>query len=433
MTPKLGVLHHPDSQTVRDLHQGIGDSIEIVWIVVDGEDGGRVQRLFMERLGLVADIGTTDLDAAAATLARVGIDGIVTFIDLLVPVAAELANRLRLPYHTTNVARALTDKFVQRQRLAAAGVPQPRFWQLPAGLRSSALDQIADSISFPAVLKPTHGAASRGVAQVRSTAELSATYRPEIEQLVEEYMPDTVDHDQRFGSYVSVESAVSGSDVSHLAISGRFLLSEAFRENGIFIPAALDDTTTSQVLELATAAIRALDVRDACLHIEIKLTPDGPKIIEVNGRVGGGPPAVLRSVSDVSLFRVAAEIALGHPVRFDTLVPCNGIGYWSEVNPPLHATRVLNVSGTTELAESPNVNTVNVRCPPGTELDPNRGTFGVVTVRGRTDTIDDLAETVELINDTLKIEYEAEAPNDPTGDRANVPLVQERGSEVHER
>ena len=405
MTERIGVFHHADSHSPIDLLHAIGGLAEVVWIVVDGADGGEVPRKLLDRLGATIDVSHHDLSAAVDSLSAANVAGLAAFRDGQLVVAAELARRLSLPGMSPEAATAVTNKLLQRQVLAAAGVAQPGFWDLAGGLDAELLENTANAISYPAVIKPVAGAGSQGVLLVSSPAELSATYRPEIEQLVEEYMPDTVDHDQRFGSYVSVESAVSGSDVSHLAISGRFLLSEAFRENGIFIPAALDDTTTSQVLELATAAIRALDVRDACLHIEIKLTPDGPKIIEVNGRVGGGPPAVLRSVSDVSLFRVAAEIALGHPVRFDTLVPCNGIGYSWDMNPPLDATRVLNVSGTTELAESPNVNTVNVRCPPGTELDPNRGTFGVVKVRGRTDTIDDLAETVELINDTLNIDY----------------------------
>ena len=267
----------------------------------------------MQRLGPVIDISSADPDAAAATLAERGIDGVVAFRDELLPITAALAQRLNLPGHSPETAERLTNKFRQRQALADAGVAQPRFCHLPAGLSAAALDRAAASISYPAVLKPTQGAASRGVTWVASEAEVADSYRVEVEHVLEEYMPDDPSRDQRFGSYVSVESAVSAGEASHLAVSGRFPLNDAFRENGSFIPAALDGETTTGVLELAAAAIRALGVSDACLHIEIKLTSEGPKIIEVNGRVGGGPPVVLDSISEVNLLRVAAEIALGLP------------------------------------------------------------------------------------------------------------------------
>ena len=41
------------------------------------------------------------------------------------------------------------------------------------------------------------------------------------------------------------------------------------------------------MLDIASMAIKALGVRVGFLHTEIKLTPDGPRIIEVNGRLGG--------------------------------------------------------------------------------------------------------------------------------------------------
>ncbi|MGC9219951.1 MAG: ATP-grasp domain-containing protein [Solirubrobacteraceae bacterium] len=406
MAPKLGILQDSGSHRPDDLFNGIGDAAQIVWIVLDGKDGGRVRRMLMERFGTVVDIRRDDLTAAAATLAAAGIDGIVTFRDELLPVAAELATRLDRRHNSVDSVAALTNKFLQRQALGAAGVAQPRFWHLDAGLAHAEIHRIAASVSYPAMVKPAHGAASRGVRKVQSVPELIAAYDAGSEQLAEEYMADSAVGDDWFGSYVSVESTVSGTDISHVAVTGRFLLSDGFRENGIFIPSALDAQTTHQVLELASAAIRALEVTDSCLHIEIKLTPEGPKIIEVNGRLGGGPPAVLSSVSDVNLFRVAADIALGRPVRFAGPVACSAIGYWWDVNPPLDAVRVLAVHGTEELARADTVDRVDVRAPPGTELDPASGTLGMVAVRGRTSSYAELSETARLINRTIKIDYE---------------------------
>ncbi len=260
-TKSLGIVRSPDTRSPMDLREAIDGLAEAVWIVVDGADGGWVERSLMQRLGPVIDISSADPDAAAATLAERGIDGVVAFRDELLPITAALAQRLNLPGHSPETAERLTNKFRQRQALADAGVAQPRFCHLPAGLSAAALDRAAASIRYPAVLKPTQGAASRGVTWVASEAEVADSYRVEVEHVLEEYMPDDPSRDQRFGSYVSVESAVSAGEASHLAVSGRFPLNDAFRENGSFIPAALDGETTTGVLELAAAAIQRL----ACL------------------------------------------------------------------------------------------------------------------------------------------------------------------------
>ena len=63
-------------------------------------------------------------------------------------------------------------------------------------------------------------------------------------------------------------------------------------------------------MELAERAARALGVDVGCLHTEIKLTIDGPRVIEVNGRLGGGIPEMLELASGVSLFNVAARVAV---------------------------------------------------------------------------------------------------------------------------
>ena len=65
------------------------------------------------------------------------------------------------------------------------------------------------------------------------------------------------------------------------------------------------------MLDLATAALRALGVRTGGFHTEIKLTPDGPRVIEVNGRLGGGVPEMLLQASGESLMRLSMRVALG--------------------------------------------------------------------------------------------------------------------------
>ena len=406
MPGTLGVLHHERSYFPVDLREAVGDVAKLVWILVDDSGENWLERRLLRRLGSVVDITSSDLEDAAAVLAAAGIEGIVTFVDDHLVTAAEIAQRLGLPYHTPEVARTIANKFHQRQALAAAGVPGPRFWHLPAGLDAQGLVRIAESLSYPAVVKPAHGSASRGIAEVDNPYDLAEAYDGETEQFVEEFLPDTNARDQRFASYLSVESLVSRGHVSHVAMTGRFPLSDSFRETGNFIPAAVPDQLDSQLLDMTTAAIHALGITDAALHTEIKLTPDGPKLIELNGRLGGRPPFVLLSVSETNLFRAACEIALGLPVRTDGLAPCSGVGYWRMLQPPVSANRVLAVRGAVELRALPYVDSVRIMRGPGEQVDAGLGTDGAVaTVRGRTGSLDELATLIQHIDSTLWVEY----------------------------
>lgn len=79
----------------------------------------------------------------------------------------------------------------------------------------------------------------------------------------------------------------SGETISPLLVTGKFALAPPLRERGAFMPATLSEAETKAVAALAASAVLALGIRYGASHTEVKLTPDGPRVIEVNGRVGG--------------------------------------------------------------------------------------------------------------------------------------------------
>ena len=149
-----------------------------------------------------------------------------------------------------------------------------------------------------------------------------------------------------FSDYVSVESVVAAGEISHLAVTGRLPQDEPFRETGLIIPSDFDPALQEEILALATAAIRAIGVRIGCLHTEIKVTTKGPRVIEVNGRIGGFVPQTLKLASPTTdLFEISCRVALGEKVVFDGLVPTTGVGYVIAQQPPIGALRVSTVDG----------------------------------------------------------------------------------------
>lgn len=411
MRPKVAVLHHPRSFFPTDLNHQVGDSVEVLWVADQScvDDAASIR--LMRRLGTVVDIAGLDVDQAASCLAAHEPDGIVTFVDDHVELAAALAARLDLTYHTPDVAKTLVDKRLQRAALADAGVAGPRFWAVPAGLGSPEVEELSRRITYPAVLKPAEGSGSKDIQLVIDSDHLLSLLTSEVrkaDHLVEEYIrDDPATSDQWFANYLSVESVISAGRISHVAITGRFPLAEPFRESGNFIPGILPRHLYPTVLGMVTDANDALKIKDAVTHTEIKLSSDGPKLVEVNGRLGGRPPFVLRRVSSINLFQVAFRVAVGAPVAFDRLAECRGVGFWFMLQPPMSARSLAHINGLNELSDLPGVDTVNLNRQPGEPIDWREGTSShIVAVQGHVADYDTLAKTIKTIRNTPKVRYD---------------------------
>src|SRR5690349_12354441 len=121
----------------------------------------------------------------------------------------------------------------------------------------------------------------------------------------------------------------------------------------MFQPAALPPTTTDAVLELAGSAVAALGVKHGVTHVEIKVTADGPRLIEVNGRLGGYVAALLRRSTRYDLLRQALRIALSQPPEMPDLA-FTAVEYVYFVTPAAEAEKLVGIRGLAETAAGAN-------------------------------------------------------------------------------
>jgi hypothetical protein len=234
-------------------------------------------------------IDATEMIAAARALAAERrVSGVLTWDEARVLQAAKVAAALGLPGGDPQMALRCRDKHLTRDALAAAGLAQPR--SVLVSTLEAALD-VAAGIGYPVVLKPRAMAASLGTVLVGGPADLIARFpfardttvpgawRYDAGVLVEEYVD---------GPEVSIDSAVHRGRVWPMFVARKEIgYPPYFEETGHLVNAADPLLTDPDILRYLQDTHTALGFTDGMTHTEVKLTPAGPQLIEVNARLGG--------------------------------------------------------------------------------------------------------------------------------------------------
>ena len=134
----------------------------------------------------------TDVGAVTEVARRHAVDGVLTVsADRAVPVVAAVAEELGLPGIGSATAHLMTHKVAMRRRLAEGGVPQPRFAAVRVRREAA---PAADTVGFPAVLKPADSGGQRGLFQLQSFEDLdrhlhaALAESPSDEVILEEFV-----------------------------------------------------------------------------------------------------------------------------------------------------------------------------------------------------------------------------------------------------
>ncbi|MFE3737781.1 acetyl-CoA carboxylase biotin carboxylase subunit family protein [Streptomyces sp. NPDC059134] len=248
--------------------------------------------------------------AGLALAARHCIAGVVTWDEYTLVPTAELAARLNVPGNSAAAMTACRDKATSRRLFDEHGVPSATSTRVD---NLTAAKAAALRTGFPVVLKPSSHAASIGVVRVDTPEELPGAWEfaaagagdqgPEGSGvLVEEYLS---------GPEISVECVTQHGVTTALAVTRKEVaFPPYFEEVGHTVSAG--DPLLPEVAPVAVQAVRALGVTAGVQHVEMRLTASGPRIIEVNSRIGGDMIGQLvHLATGLDLPRIASDIACG--------------------------------------------------------------------------------------------------------------------------
>jgi biotin carboxylase len=275
-----------------------------VWLAVVDRDPAAPGFRYADRRCILS---TEDEPAIERLVGALEIDGLISpGTDWPVSVAARIAERTALPHPiSAQTAVLATNKLRQRERLAEAGVPQPRSWVVGG-------EDEPPEVAGPVVVKAPDRQGQKGLTLVEDPADLAAAIE--------------VARSAARNGLALVEELVDGPEVTVVGFSvdGFFTaltVTDRIVADGPAFGVALAHVWPSlvsdtQVSDTASEAVAALGIANGPSYTQLRIGPGGPQVIEVAARLGGGHDAELveRAVG-VDLNGLAIDAALGAELR----------------------------------------------------------------------------------------------------------------------
>ena len=304
--------------------------------------------------GLISDFIELDFTDADTVFERamesiadlhpeVQFDAVTTYFEDAVALAARIATALGVATNSVDACDKARNKRRTREVMADAGLPVPKFNKI---LREEDVEPACDYVGFPVILKPVYGAASMGVTKANNKEEAMEAYlkvsktlnvsedtiwAQGTEMVIEEFYD---------GDEFDIDILLSEGEVVYAKVSDNWACWEPwFQETGTNCPSTYDPDKQRELIKLSVESTLALGFTSGCFHVECRYTSRGPRLIEVNARMGGV------SVRDANLIAWGVDLVEEHcmsalkiPIR--PVIPIKPLRYMAEsaINTPYSGT-----------------------------------------------------------------------------------------------
>ena len=231
-------------------------------------------------------ISTIDTPAILEAAKRHQINGIMTLAsDMPMQSIAVVSHEIGLIGISEDTALKATNKAFMRDALKEAGIPIPLYFRVKEKEEFKRAVENIHAFGYKCIVKPADNSGSRGVDLLNENTDIDKAYDYTVqfsrsgEIVVEEYME---------GPEVSVETIALDGSVHVIQITDKLTTGAPyFVEMGHSQPSQLNGDIKKSISEIAIAANKAIGITDGPSHTEIKVTKDGPKIVELGARLGG--------------------------------------------------------------------------------------------------------------------------------------------------
>lgn len=308
------------------------------------------------------NVSTIDVEGVTKVAKEFQPDGMITLAtDMPMRPIAAACEACGLPGISYKTAVRATDKAEMIRAFEKYGVEHP--WYYVAESKAE-FDDMMEKITFPCVMKPTDNAGSRGVVLVHNQQELKDAYGFSHGEsrsgavIMEEYLQ---------GPEFSVEVMVIDGEPHVLQITDKLTTGAPhFVEMGHTQPSRQPKWQQEKICDLSCRAVKALGINVGPAHVEIILTKDGPRMVELGARLGGDCITTHLVPLSTGIDMVGATIELacgGKPDITEKFKKGSAIRYFNTSAGTLQA-----IEGIEEAKKIPGVREITIVKEIGTQL-----------------------------------------------------------------
>jgi biotin carboxylase len=316
------------------------------------------------------NVSTLNVPAVLDVARRFRPHGIMTVgSDRAVSAVAEVGHALGLPGLASQAAHRANSKLEMRRAFHAHAIPAPRFTEVRS---ADEAQEAAAGLGLPVVVKPVDNAAQRGVQRVAALEDIPSAF---VEA-------------RRFSGTdtVLVEECVEGPEitVNSFSLDGHMypvLVADRFTNPPPYLGIALAHVYPStwarpwyeRVVEITRQALQALGIDQGPGYTQLRIDEEGPKVMEIGARIGGGRETELMALlGGPDWISAQIRLALGDPLTAeDVVLPPSAREQAGIVKfifaPPGTVTAV---SGVEQAREMPGVKRVVLRARPDVLIPP---------------------------------------------------------------
>ena len=239
------------------------------------------------------------------------IHGIVTSqMENPLKIMARLAQEMGYVFHSPETVERCTNKYLMKQAFVKNNVPCAK------GKHFSKTDEITqeaiDGLIYPLILKPVQAHSSKGVYKIEVFCEFekfvrsTRSFSHNGSFLIEEFLD---------GPEYSVEAITYQSRTSIIQYTEKFVSPFPYTvEMGHLQPADLTAQQRDNIDKIVKDGLNALGIDNSASHSEVKLTAEGPKLVEIGARGGGDfiSSHLAFASTGVNMDKAIINVALGN-------------------------------------------------------------------------------------------------------------------------
>lgn len=246
------------------------------------------------------------------------VEGVITSCDYYLRQVAWLAEQMGLPGASSAAITVANNKRMMRETMHRAGLAGPKF------AVAQCLDEVIIAgrrMGYPLIVKPTDLCGSLLVRRVNDERELLSAAGAifDCSNNVRGQPRETLIllEEELSGPEYSVETATIAGRTHFLGITDKSVCGAPyFVESGHMFPAQLSSEMQKAIFGCAHDALIAVGYDHGIAHTEIKWTEHGPRIVEINTRIGGNwISELMRYVLGVNPLEMAVQLALGENIQ----------------------------------------------------------------------------------------------------------------------